>query len=281
MKKKKLSVPAIVLLALMMMLVTSLAGCTFSVSTASLSEATMCKSVDTQTKRPVEKTDVFIPDTPEIFCSVKVSNAPPDTQITAVWVYIQGEAKDLTNYKINEYALTGSGTRYLSFSLTRPDKGWPIGDYEVRFFIDGQEKLTVPFKVQSASAAPSISGGEAYLSEATMCLSVEPQTKRPIEKANVFSPDTPEIICSVLLVEAPAGTQVTAVLVYLQGEAKGVKNFKIDETTITTDVTLGAGEGKYLSWPYPRSENGFPRGDYMVRLFLNGEEKFQVPFKVQ
>jgi hypothetical protein len=268
MKEKKLFILTAGLLVLLAMLVTSLAGCTVSVnvSTASLSEATTCKSVDQQTKRPVEKTDIFSADITEIFCSVKVSNAPPETQITAVWVYIQGEAKDLKNYKIAEYTLQGSGTRYLSFSITRPDKGWPIGDYEVKLFVAEKEKLTVPFKVQSGSAVP---GGEVYLSEATMCKSIDSTTAVPIEKADVFTPNTPIIYCSVKLSNAPPNTEVKAQWVYV------TKN-----TVLYEDVGMESGT-YYLAFQLQPPQNGWPVGNYVVKLFLNGQEKFTVPFKVQ
>jgi hypothetical protein len=119
---------------------------------ASLSEATMCKSVDSL-KRPIDKTDVFAPDTPEIFCSIKVSNAPPDTKIKAEWIYIQGEAEGLKNYSMESWSTETEGTRYIYASITRPDKGWPNGDYKVVWYIDGTEQMTVPFKVQDSTSA--------------------------------------------------------------------------------------------------------------------------------
>jgi hypothetical protein len=150
MKGKGVPILVIVALVLVAMLVVPLAGCKgeVSVTTASLSEATMCSSIDSQTKRPAEKADVFSTNTPEIYCSVKLSNAPPNTEVKAVWIYVQGEAKDLKDYTITEYPMTADGTRYLSFSVTQPTAGWPRGDYMIKLFVDGKERLTVPFSVQ-------------------------------------------------------------------------------------------------------------------------------------
>ncbi len=265
MRGKKLFIWAVGLLVLMAMLVTALAGCqgSFSVSTASLSEATMCKSVDPKTARPIEKADVFAPDTPIIYCSVKLSNAPPDTEVKAQWVY-------LTKSKVlYEDVGTESGTYYLGLKLQAPQSGWPLGDYAVKFFIDGNEKLTVPFKVGTAQAAPSVSGGEAYLSEATMCISIDSKTAKPVEKADVFTPDTPVIYCSVKLSDAPPNTEVKAQWVYL------TKNMVLYE-----DVGMESGT-YYLGLNLQAPKNGWPVGNYAVRLFLNGQEKFTVPFKVQ
>ncbi len=92
-------------------------------------------------------TGVFAPGTPEIYCSAILSNAPPDTEIKAEWVYIQGEA-DATNALITDSSVTADGTRYVYFSMTAPDTGWPRGNYKVVLYIDGKEQLSVPFSVQ-------------------------------------------------------------------------------------------------------------------------------------
>jgi len=122
-------------------------GCEVKVTTAKLSDARMCLSVDPATKKPVELADVFRPDTPEITCSVKLSSAP-ETNITARWIYVQGEVKDLKDHLITEYSLVADGTRYLSFAMEKPDNGFPRGEYKVVLLMDGKEKLSVPFKVE-------------------------------------------------------------------------------------------------------------------------------------
>ena len=58
-----------------------------SPATVSLSEATMTTAVDSDL-RPLDTTDVFAPDTPDIHCSAKLSNAPSDTEVKAEWIYI-------------------------------------------------------------------------------------------------------------------------------------------------------------------------------------------------
>jgi hypothetical protein len=139
------------------MLVTSLllslillsAGCGGQVSftTAKLSEATMALGV-TDDKQPVNATTVFSPDTEEIFCSVKLSNAPSDTQVTSVWIYVGGEVEDLTNYEIDNYSVITEGTMYISFSLSKPDNDFPKGDYKLMLYVDGKESVTLPFTVR-------------------------------------------------------------------------------------------------------------------------------------
>jgi len=145
---RKVAFLVVVIIAVSLLLAVTLAGCEGEVSftTASLSEATMCQGVDENWK-PVDAVDVFAVDTPEIFCSAKLSHAPDDTEVSAEWIYIEGEMEDLSNYLIDTWSTTG-GSGYLYASLTHPDNGWPKGDYQVVFYIDGKEELSVPFSVR-------------------------------------------------------------------------------------------------------------------------------------
>ena len=142
MKKSPLFIASIIVASLL--LAVSLTACNEGVT---LSEATMCRSVDND-MRPVDATDIFTTDIPEIFCSVKLSYAPADTEVKAEWIYVQGELEGTENYLIDDYSLTAEGTLYLSFSLTKPEAGWPKGEYKVILYVGGEEKLSVPFTVQ-------------------------------------------------------------------------------------------------------------------------------------
>ncbi|MEJ2740432.1 MAG: PsbP-related protein, partial [Dehalococcoidia bacterium] len=116
-------------------------------STASLSEATMTETVD-DNLRPLNSTDVFNVDASEVHCSVKLSNAPVDTEVKGEWIYIEGEEEGLENYLIDSTIIITEGTRYLDFSLSIPDNGWPVGNYELILSINGKEKIRVPFLIK-------------------------------------------------------------------------------------------------------------------------------------
>jgi hypothetical protein len=137
---------SVVLVLLALLMVVPLGGCEFScsVTTASLSEATMCTATDDEA-RPLDSTDVFSVDTPEIVCSVKLSHAPADTAIKAEWYYVDEEAGE--DYYLTEYEMTADGTTYLSFSLSSSEE-WPTGSYKVVLYVDGKEKLSVPFSIE-------------------------------------------------------------------------------------------------------------------------------------
>ena len=146
---KRVTVLAVSIIVALLLLTIPLTGCEAEVSftTASLGEATTCHSVD-KDMRPIDATDVFAVDTPEIFCSVKLSSAPADTEVKAEWVYVKGELEDMENYLIDAYSLTADGTRYLSFSLAIPEAGWPKGEYKVVLYVEGKEELSVSFAVR-------------------------------------------------------------------------------------------------------------------------------------
>ena len=107
----------------------------------------MAGSVDEITGQPLDKTDTFTADVPDIFVSVKLSNAPADTEVSAEWIYVSGEVEDLENYTIMTLSDTYEGTQYIYFSISEMEGSWPSGNYKVVLYIDGKEQLTIPFTV--------------------------------------------------------------------------------------------------------------------------------------
>ncbi|TFH36125.1 MAG: hypothetical protein E4G93_02655, partial [Dehalococcoidia bacterium] len=243
-----------------------LAGCSFT--TAELSEATMCLSVDSLSQ-PVDPTDTFGVNTPEIFCSVKLSNAPEDTEVLSEWVYVKGEVAGVTDYVIDTLSLTTDGTRYLQFSLGIPDGGWPVGEYKLVLYVDGKEKVSLPFTVSASAILP----GGASLSEATMALGVDANSK-PVNPTTTFDSRTPEIFCSVLVSNAPAGTQVLSEWYYVSGELQGVTNMLIDSFPLAVEGT------QYIQFSLPIGPEGWPAGQYRLKLYLNGAPEEALSFTI-
>ena len=118
---------------------------------ASLSEATIAESVDNY-NRPVVKRDSFYDDITTIYCSVKLYNAPDNTEIKAEWVYL-GEGEKLT---ISEESLIRSGTGYVSFEKGQPFGGWLLGDYEVKLYLNGNEEVVLPFRIVATPPPPEV-----------------------------------------------------------------------------------------------------------------------------
>jgi hypothetical protein len=79
-----------------------------------------------------------------------INNAPAGTLVDAEWraVQIEGYAPDELIYEqtISDFAeerFTGT----IFFELAN-DSGWPVGDYEVDIYLDGDFVESVPFSVQ-------------------------------------------------------------------------------------------------------------------------------------
>jgi hypothetical protein len=130
------------LIWLVIVLVTaSMPACSFSASTANISDAKMARDPEGN-----DPTKVFSPDE-TFYCIADLSNAPDDTKVKAVWtaVNVEGVKPDT---KIKETSATGRSGQ-LQFSLTN-DGSWPVGEYKVELFLNDQEKpaRTLAFKVQ-------------------------------------------------------------------------------------------------------------------------------------
>jgi len=125
-------------------------GCeaSFNVTTASLSEPVLALKVDEKTQAPLEKADNITPDTQTIFATIKVSTAPSETKVKAVFFYVEGSAER----QIAEDTVLAAGTQYVSFSLSPPDNGWPVGEYRVQFYMNDKEKDQIRFSVRQAKA---------------------------------------------------------------------------------------------------------------------------------
>lgn len=122
-----------------------------SSATGIISEAVMAMSVD-ENHRPVEPTSVFPTHAEGFFCTFKVTDAPPDTVITAEWIYVGGEVEEDVGPKfvISKASHRLEGTVYTSFYNFPPfaDYEWPRGDYKVVLCVDSEEEVSVPFSVR-------------------------------------------------------------------------------------------------------------------------------------
>jgi hypothetical protein len=125
------------------LLTLTVAACTFSASTAEISDAKMARDPDG--KHP---TKVFSPDD-RFYCVVYLSNAPDNTKVTAVWTAVDAEGNKKPDEELGRVSTkSGSGER-LPFSLGNAAP-WPAGDYKVDLYLNDAKKptKTLEFKVQ-------------------------------------------------------------------------------------------------------------------------------------
>jgi hypothetical protein len=128
------------LLFIVVLIFASLA-CNFSASTANITNAHMATDASDTTQ-----TTVYSPTDPTFFCFYDLNNAPDDTVVRGVWTLVSGEGFD-ANSEIDSAEITGSDDSYY-FSLDRAADEWPVGQYKIDLYINGNLVETVEFEVQ-------------------------------------------------------------------------------------------------------------------------------------
>jgi len=134
---KKIKIQIIMIVFVVMF---SILACEASVSTAKISDVYLTANEDGS-----GKTTVFSGDQ-TFYCVVKVSNAPDDTVLKAVWAVVNVEGVD-PGLLIDEVEITTDGQNVFTFNLQN-DNLWPIGSYKVDIYLNGSLDKTLEFEVQ-------------------------------------------------------------------------------------------------------------------------------------
>ncbi len=239
-------------------------------SAATLSDATMCTSLDLLTNKPLDKIDVFPSDISTIFCSVKVNKGDFNTNIKARWTYVSGELENLKGKTIYEPAIKAEGREYISFSIgMQPGKQLPIGQYNVTLFVENKEQVNVPFTVVSPSSIKW-----PYVSEMST-FSYTDQDQKTVTLTAQFPSDTRQVNFRAKAYDAPVGTDLSIQWI-LDRSADGFiqsKLIKEDKSKIEGIIEVRAA---LISKSDP-----FVKGDYLIKILINGQEKLSFPFKVE
>jgi uncharacterized RDD family membrane protein YckC len=88
----------------------------------------------------------FYPDSPVVFCVWEVAGVDPSVTIKAVWVADDVGPAAPPHLKLMEKAIAGYPMG--SFSLTRPDNGWPVGQYHLEIYIGDTLAKQIAFTVK-------------------------------------------------------------------------------------------------------------------------------------
>lgn len=134
----------LILQFIILVLIVLLAACSFSATTANYTDLKTATEVDAN-NNPVGITSTFNVDTPLIYVTGMLNNAPKGTMIKAEWYYLNNDPIIYINEA--EYESVETTTAFY-FNLSIPDNGWPVGNYEVMLYIDGEYKETVAFSVE-------------------------------------------------------------------------------------------------------------------------------------
>ena len=95
-------------------------------------------------------TDTFVPNSPVIHAVVVFTDSDAGTTARGSWIAV--DAIETSNYEIDSAVvkLTQGDTR-AHFQLTKPDNGWPEGNYKLNIYLDETFITAVPFTVARSS----------------------------------------------------------------------------------------------------------------------------------
>jgi len=235
-----------------------------------LEEAAMSTGIDTLSGKPLNNVSVFPVDSLIIFGSARVSGADFNDVVKARWVYEGGELGDDREQKIAESSLKVEGREYLNFSIS-PKEGTPFprGRYSLIFYVGDVEQLRLYFSVVEDDLLPAL-----YVSEANVYVFRDKEQKE-VNLTSRFPVDTSEIFLRAKIYNAPAGTKMDVKWTIVHSDEAGVDNYQVAEDSNIIDGTL------VIAAKLASGKDKLVKGDYEVRLLLNGEERVVLPFKVQ
>ena len=239
-------------------------------SAVTLSDATICAGIDRLTGKPIAGTGIFPSDALSIYCSVKVSGARFNDQVKARWTYVGGELTGAKDQKIAESAVKVEGREYIYYSFgPKAGQPFPRGDYSLGLYVDDRELVNLPFTVV---APEDIKGPYVGL---IAIYSYKDEEKKEVNATASFPVDTSEINFAARIYNAPADTEMNIQWIIAKSNEAGVDNYLIKEDKNIIEGTLEIAT-KLIS-----GKDKFVKGDYVVKLLLDGQEKAAVPFRVQ
>ncbi len=132
---------AVVLVLVVLVMIALLNGGEASFTTANIQNAVVAKEIDPQTKEATIEQDVFPQDTSVIYVTFYVKNAPSDTKVSAIWVYLP-----------TEESLAGEPVylekdAQVQFNVEMPNGFFP-GEYQVDLFVDDKLEESLSFLVE-------------------------------------------------------------------------------------------------------------------------------------
>lgn len=97
-----------------------------------------------------DATESFDPTTAKIYLNASLVDVPSGAKLSSTWIAEDTKGVAPPNYKIDSVDYTaGALTNVATFSLSKPNAGWPVGTYRVDLFIDGKAASTVHFKIEA------------------------------------------------------------------------------------------------------------------------------------
>ncbi len=131
-----------------------LALCLLNIATAAkLVSISICEKISEPGTVPINVTDKFKPESPEINAVAVLENVSPGMRLKGIWVAVDAIATP--NYEIDSTIITikESGEARAHFSISKPNGGWPLGNYRLDFYINDKLSTNAQFSVAAVSKA--------------------------------------------------------------------------------------------------------------------------------
>jgi hypothetical protein len=241
-----------------------------SASTAVLSDAVMCTGINLLTDLPLDKVDTFPNDSSILYCSVKVTGAAFSTNIKARWTYLDGELEGIKNKIIYTANTKVEGREYINFSIGRAEgKAFPLGNYDVTFLIEDKEQASLKFKVADWTTIPG-----PFISEAKT-FSYADEEKKKINVTGKFAASIKEVGFGARAYNVPANTELSVKWILVRSDDAIYADYPLKEDKAVIEGTTP------IIASLKRGEKDMPKGDYAVKIALNGKDMVTLPFKVQ
>ncbi len=229
-------------------------GCSFNFSTAKITDAIMTDSIDADGK-PGNTVSVFSTDTEVLYTSAIIKNAPDKTIIRVEWIYTTtGETINRVTFDSGDIS-----DRYI-FSSIQPDTPLTVGDYEVRYFIDGRTEpdATVKFMVADAEEVAEDDSMATYLEDVHMTSGFDADGV-PLDTIETLA-STGTWYVSAILRNATENTMIRFVWYNIDGSV--IDDYDFDPQG-ATDV--------YISGSMQLTSTA-PDGQYWVELYIDNAE---------
>lgn len=93
--------------------------------------------------------DTFSATTAKIFVHADMFDIEKGSKMSGTWIAVDTHGAAPPNYKIDSADLVADGVVNTAiFSLSKPNKGWPIGKYRVELSVDGKVVGSASFAVE-------------------------------------------------------------------------------------------------------------------------------------
>jgi hypothetical protein len=238
-------------------LLLALQACSFT--TANIEKVVLARTVDAETKEPLDETKSFNGADAILHCTVQMANTPSGTLLKARWYAVLENAQEVLD--TTEIELERSG--WVDFSLELTQNSLPYGNYAVDLFIDGKFDRTLPFIIEPAFP-------DGIVKEAVTSLALS-DSYFPTTPTTVFPAATPTIYAPIYVSEQPAGTVFAANWYqHLDGG---------DRAPITSSEIAFDDEG-WIGFTLNLTE-GLPVGNYSVDILVDGEVVHTLEFGAQ